>query len=51
MKEKNWKDLCEEIVVESDSEKLLSLVHRLNEALDDRKENPRTDTIATKTDS
>lgn len=34
MKEANWKDLCEAIVEESDSQKLISLVHQLNEVLD-----------------
>jgi hypothetical protein len=32
--EANWKDLCEAIVEESDSQKLISLVHQLNEVLD-----------------
>jgi hypothetical protein len=34
MPEANWKDLCEAIVEESDSQKLISLVHQLNEVLD-----------------
>ena len=34
MTEANWKDLCEAIVEESDSQKLISLVHQLNEVLD-----------------
>lgn len=34
MKDPNWKDLCEAIVEENDSQKLISLVHQLNEVLD-----------------
>ena len=34
MRDPNWKDLCEAIVEESDSQKLISLVHQLNEVLD-----------------
>ena len=34
MKEANWKDLCEAIVEERDSQKLISLVHQLNDVLD-----------------
>jgi hypothetical protein len=37
MSEKNWRDLCEEIVAENDAKKLLSLVTQLNEVLDNRK--------------
>lgn len=37
MNQKNWRDLCEEIVAENDSQKLLSLVTQLNEVLDSRK--------------
>jgi hypothetical protein len=39
MSDKNWRELCETILVESDPEKLVCLVHQLNEALDDPKLN------------
>lgn len=37
MNDKNWRELCATIVEERDPEKLLSLVHQLNEALEDPK--------------
>ena len=37
MSQKNWRDLCEEIVAENDAQRLLSLVTELNEVLDSRK--------------
>ena len=40
MSEKNWRDLCEEIVAENDSRKLLSLVSQLNDVLENRKSDP-----------
>ncbi len=46
MSQKNWRDLCEEIVAENDAQKLLSLVTQLNEVLDSRKADLKNQTEA-----
>lgn len=42
MDTKNWEELCNEIIQENDSERLLSLVSQLNDALDRQKSIPKT---------
>jgi hypothetical protein len=41
MGENNWKELCEQIMKESDPEKLMELVEQLNQALEAREEELR----------
>jgi hypothetical protein len=41
MAENNWRELCEQIMKESDPEKLMELVEQLNEALEAREEELR----------
>lgn len=36
----DWRDLCEQASKEQDSEKLIELVQRLNEALEERRRSP-----------
>lgn len=41
MGENNWRELCERIMKESDPDKLMELVERLNQALEEREEELR----------
>jgi predicted component of type VI protein secretion system len=41
MGENNWRELCEQIMKESDPEKLMELVEELNQALEAREEELR----------
>ena len=41
MSENNWRTLCEQIMRESDPEKLMELVEELNQALEAREEELR----------
>ena len=36
----DWRDLCEQASKEQDSEKLIEIVQRLNEALEERRRRP-----------
>lgn len=42
MGENNWRELCEQIMKESDPEKLMDLVEQLNQALEARENELRT---------
>ena len=41
-KEKGWRELCAEAAEEPDSEKLVSLVHQILNALDEKDQPPPT---------
>jgi hypothetical protein len=41
MNDQNWKTLCEAIMLENDPQRLMSLVEKLNQALEDREQELR----------
>lgn len=42
MDDQTWKTLCEAIMLENDPQRLMSLVEKLNQALEDREQELRT---------